>query len=245
MLYIIGLGLNEKGISLEGLEAIKKCSKLYLENYTVNFPYSSEELEKVINSQLRLHDTSLTSAKSLGKKIINATREVVESNELIKEAKKGDIALLVYGSPLTATTHITLIEEAKKEKVKYEIIYNASVLDAIAETGLQLYKFGKIASIPNFEANSFAEIVKDNQKINAHSLILVDIGMNFEDAIRRIEKVAGKSKIVVCSMLGTRKKKIFYGEIDKLKNKKIEAPFCMVIPSKLHFVEEEVLESFS
>ncbi len=227
MLYIIGLGLNEKSISGEGREAIKKCKKIYLENYTVSFPYSAEELEKVI-----------------GKKIIPADRNSVESNELINEAKKEDIALLVYGSPLTATTHITLIQEAKRQKVKYEIIYNASVLDAVAETGLQIYKFGKIASIPNFEADSFIEVIKDNQKINAHSLILVDIGMKFEDALRRMEKAAGKSKIVVCSQLGTRKKKIFYGEAEKLKGKKIEAPFCFIIPGKLHFMEEEVLEKF-
>ena len=46
MLYIIGLGLNEKSISLEGIEAIEKCEKIYLESYTVEFPYSFEELEK-------------------------------------------------------------------------------------------------------------------------------------------------------------------------------------------------------
>ena len=38
MLYLIGLGLNEKSISLEGLEAVKKCKKVYLEGYTVDFP---------------------------------------------------------------------------------------------------------------------------------------------------------------------------------------------------------------
>ncbi len=228
MLYIIGLGLNEKGISEEGREAIKKCAKIYLEDYTVSFPYSLKELEKEIK-----------------KKIIPAGRELAESNELIKEAKKENISLLVYGSPLTATTHITLIQEARKNKVKYQIIYNASVLDAIAETGLQLYKFGKIASIPNFEADSFIEIIKDNQKINAHSLILVDIGMGFEDAIRRVEKATGKSKIVVCSMLGTKDSRIYYNEISKLKTLNIKAPFCFIIPSKLHFMEEEVLESFS
>ena len=48
MLYIIGLGLNIKGISKEGLEAVKRCKKIYLENYTIDFPYSSSELvEKV------------------------------------------------------------------------------------------------------------------------------------------------------------------------------------------------------
>ncbi|MBU2639873.1 MAG: diphthine synthase, partial [Nanoarchaeota archaeon] len=35
MLYLIGTGLgNKKSISLEGLEAIKNCKKVYLENYT-------------------------------------------------------------------------------------------------------------------------------------------------------------------------------------------------------------------
>jgi len=227
MLYIIGLGLNEKSISLEGIEAIKKCKKIYLENYTVNFPYSAEELEKII-----------------GNKITNANREFVESDRLIKEAEKENVALLVYGSPLTATTHITLIQEAQKEKVKYEVIYNASILDAVAETGLQLYKFGKIASLPSFDADSFLEIIKENQKINSHSLILVDIGLEFKNAIKRLEKIT-KEKVVACSRLGTENRKIFYGTIRELENKNIEAPFCFIIPAKLHFMEKEMLESFS
>ena len=227
MLYLVGLGLNEKSISLEGIEAIKKCKRVYLENYTVEFPYETEKLEKII-----------------GKKIIPANRELVEGNEIIKEAKNENIALLVYGSPLTATTHITLIQEAEKQKVKYGIIYNASVLDSVAECGLQLYKFGKITSIPNFEADSFIEIVRENQKINAHSLILVDIGMNFKDAMKRVEKAA-KEKIIVCSRMGTGEKKIFYGTIRELENKNIEAPYCFIIPAKLHFMEEEILTNFS
>jgi len=108
---------------------------------------------------------------------------------------------------------------------------------------LQLYKFGKITSIPNFEADSFIETIKENKKINSHSLILIDIGLEFGDAIRRLEKIA-KGKIVVCSKLGTKEKKIFYGNLNELKEKKIEAPFCFIIPGKLHFMEEEVLESF-
>jgi diphthine synthase len=232
MLYLIGLGLNEKGISLEGLEKAKRCRKIYLENYTVEFPYQIEELEKVI-----------------GKKIENANREIVESNNLISEAKKQNIALLVYGSPFTATTHITLIQEAKKQKVKYEIVYNASVLDGVAETGLQLYKFGKIASMPSFEAESFVEIIKENQKINSHSLILVDIGLDFKDAIDKLERLMKKEninidKIVVCERLGTKQSKIRYGKIEKLKSLNIKAPFCFILPSNLHFMEQEVLKNF-
>lgn len=236
MLYLVGLGLNEKGISQQGLEVVKKCKKIYLEDYTVNFPYDSKELEETI-----------------GRKVIAADRNFVESDKLVTEAKKEDIVLLVYGSPLTATTHISLIEEAQKEKVKCEIIYSASIFDAIAETGLQIYKFGKIASMPKWSASykptSFMEIVKDNEKINAHSLILIDIGLDLKDAVEELEESAKKEKIkvgkiVVCSRLGTKDKRIVYSEVKNFKGD-IAKPYCIIIPSKLHFVEEEVLERFS
>lgn len=227
MLYLIGLGLNEGSISLDGLNAIKKCDEIYLENYTVEFPYSVEKLEKVIK-----------------KKILQANREFIENFKILEESKNRTVALLIYGSPFTATTHITLIQETEKRNLRYEVIYNASVLDAIAETGLQIYKFGKITSIPNFEADSFIEIIKENKKIGAHTLILVDIGLKFENALKRLERIR-KEKIIVCSRLGTRDKKIIYGDLKELGNEKIEAPFCFVIPGKLHFMEEEVLKNTS
>jgi diphthine synthase len=236
MLHIIGLGLNEKGISIEGKETLKKCKKVYLENYTVEFPYKLEKLEKIIN-----------------KKIISLDRTQVENEKLVIEAKEKNICLLVYGCPLFATTHISLIEDCKKNKVKYKIIYASSVFDAIAESGLQLYKFGKIASMPTWEKNftpdSFLDFVKENKSINAHSLILIDIGLSFKDALNQLIKGSKNKKfkldkILVCSQLGF-KSKFYYNSINKLKKKKIKTPFCFVIPGKLHFLEEEVLERFT
>lgn len=227
MLYIIGLGLNSEGISQQGLDAVKKCKRVYLENYTVEFPYSEGELREKLKV----------------KKILHADRDFVESEKIVDEAQKLDVALLVYGSPLTATTHISLINEAKRLGIKYKVIYSASVFDAVAETGLQLYKFGKIASMPDFKADSFLEIVKENQKIEAHSLILIDIGLEFEKVLERLEDFS-KEKIVVCQKLGTKRRRIFYDKISNLKGKEIESPFCIVIPGKLHFLEKEVLESF-
>lgn len=228
MLYLIGLGLNEKGISLQGLEVLKKCEKIYLENYTVDFPYKKQELEKVIR-----------------KKIISVKREFIEdkADELIKETKKTNVALLIYGSPLIATTHISLIQEARKNKVKYRVIHSASVLDTIAETGLQIYKFGKIASMPKHKATSFLEVINDNKKIKAHTLILIDIGLEFNDVLKKLKDI--NEKIVLCSALGTKNQKILYKKINELKKIKIKKPFCIIIPDKLHFIEEEVLNSFS
>ncbi|GIW65444.1 MAG: hypothetical protein KatS3mg093_423 [Candidatus Parcubacteria bacterium] len=85
--------------------------------------------------------------------------------------------------------------------------------------------------------------------INAHTLILVDVGLNFKDAIYELEESAKEKKleikeIVVCSALGTKNEKILYSNIKSLKNKKIKEPFCFIIPTKLHFVEEENLKNF-
>jgi len=239
MLYLIGLGLNAHSISKEGMNLLKTCKKIYLENYTVDFSYPLTELEDVIQ-----------------KKIISADREKVESLEIVDEAKKMDVALLVYGSPLTATTHISLIQEAKAIGIKYKIIYNASILDAVAETGLQLYKFGKIASMPkwnsreNFTPESFMEIVQQNKSIKAHSLILCDIGLDFQDALEQLE-ISSKNKnikldkLLICQALGTTRSKIFYKTFDELKElEEIKKPYSIIIPGELHFLEKEMLGNF-
>ncbi|MCW8965632.1 MAG: diphthine synthase [Candidatus Pacearchaeota archaeon] len=235
MLYLIGLGLNVDGISVYGLETLKKCKRVYLENYTVDFPYSTGEL-----------------GEKLGKKFILADREKVESLELVDEAQKMDVALLIYGSPLTATTHISLIQECKRLKIRYKIIYNASILDAVAETGLQLYKFGKTASMPqwkkSFTPDSFMKIVQENMSMKAHSLILCDIGLEFSEALEQLEKSAKKheiplKKIIVCQSLGTKHRKIIYKTFEELQEyTNIKKPYCLIIPSKLHFLEKEVLD---
>ena len=39
----------------------------------------------------------------------------------------------------------------------------------------------------NYEPDSFMDIVEENRKIKAHSLILVDIGLNFKKALAQLE----------------------------------------------------------
>lgn len=224
-LYLIGLGLNERGISLHGKKILKNCKKIYLENYTVDFPYTKKELEK----QLKI-------------KVIEADRDFVESEEIVDEAKSSDVALLVYGSPLSATTHISLINRCKKDKIKYKILHSGSVFDAVAETGLQLYKFGKTASLPkwqkSFEPTSFIDIIKDNQKIGAHTLLLCDIGLSFEEARNQLKKTGFDfGKVIVCSRLGVRSK-IYYDTLEKIDSSKVKVPYCIVIVGKIGHDEE-------
>jgi diphthine synthase len=234
MLYLIGIGLNKHGISEEALEVLRGCHKVYLENYTVDFPYEQ-----------------LKGFKGLNKKIKPIGREEVESNLLIKEAKSKKIALLVYGSPLFATTHMSLLLDAKDACVRVKVIYAASIFDALGETGLQLYKFGKITSMPDWKdkgkSDSFMDVVSDNLKIKAHSLILSDIGLGSKRALGQLEEAAKDKKvkldkIILCSQMGTDYSKIYYDSISKLKKQKVDLPFCIIVPSDLHFLEKQGLK---
>ncbi len=232
MFNLIGLGLNLKSISTEALEVIKKCKQVYLENYTVDFPYTDKELGLFLEKEITL-----------------LNREQVESETFIEKAKKQDIAFLVYGDSLSATTHISLILKCKKEKIPYKIFHNSSILTAIGETGLQLYKFGKTASMPNwinnYKPDSFMEIIKNNLKIKAHTLLLVDIGLGIEKAKSQLLEALDKydirlDKILLCEQLGINTK-IYYSTIKNLPNS-VKLPYCFIIPSDLHFTEKEFLE---
>lgn len=233
MLYLIGLGLNEKGYSREAYDAIQKADEIYVDTYTIEFPYNLSELMKQFKR----------------KKFIPAGREFVEGMGFLNKAKKENIGLLVYGSPLVATTHSVIIKEALAKKIKIKIIHAGSILDAVAETGLQAYKFGRTTSLPNFPADSYMDVVKENLKQKAHTLILVDIGLKFQAALERLEedsknKKIKLNKIIVCERLGLKDSNIYYNNSNKLKSKRVKAPFCFIIPGKFHFLEEEFLRNF-
>lgn len=234
MFYLVGLGLDLEGISKEAFEICRKADKIYLENYTAEFPYPVEKIAEVVEN-----------------KIIPLTRIMVESESFIEEAKEKDIILLVYGNPLLATTHISLLLKCKKEGIEYRVLHNASIFDAIGETGLQICKFGKTASMPkwqeNFKPKSFISLIKFNQTIKAHTLILVDIGLTFPGALRQLGKACRNKtkleKIIVCSQLGTKEGKVYYASANELFGAEVYAPFCFIIPTELHFLEKEFLES--
>ena len=231
MLYLIGLGLNENSLTAEALEVIEGAEEIYLENYTVDFPYDKKILEEKTK-----------------KKIKELEREKVENEEIVSEAKNKDVCLLVYGDSLSATTHIQLISACKSQGVGFKVIHNASILTAVSETGLQLYKFGKTSSMPawkeNWEPCSFLDYVKENKSIGAHSLLLIDISLDVEKAIKQLKTALEKydldmGKIIVCRGLGTEKSEIIYDSLKNISKKNIEQPYCFVIPGKSNDLEKD------
>jgi diphthine synthase len=253
MLYIIGIGLADAGdITVKGLDAARNSNNVYLDSYTspLLFPLASLE-------------------KKLDRKIIRADRKMVEQEPeetILKGAKEGNNAFLVVGDALSATTHIDLMLRAQKLGIETEIIHNASILTAVAETGLQLYKFGKTASIPfpndasSYLPNTPYDILKQNKSIEAHTLFLLDLHpaenkfMTVAEAVNyllKIELTRGErvflpeTVCVACSCLGSKKQIIRVGKAKELvKDSFGKPPFCLIAPGKLHFMEEEALKRF-
>ncbi|RXW20441.1 hypothetical protein EST38_g5424 [Candolleomyces aberdarensis] len=165
MFYVIGLGLcDEKDISIRGLEAVKGASRVYLEAYTSILMISQERLEAFYE-----------------KPIIVADRDMVEtqSDEILKDADKEDVALLVVGDPFGATTHTDIVLRARALGIPTRVIHNASIMNAVGACGLQLYNFGQTVSLVFFtetwKPDSYYDRVKENVKLGMHTLVLLDI----------------------------------------------------------------------
>lgn len=265
MLYLIGIGLNDaEDITVKGLNTIKKCKYVYLENYTSILQSTKQELEELY-----------------AKEIILASRNLVEKNadEILDKALKEDVAFLVIGDVFGATTHSDIFLRAKQKNIKVKVINNASILNAIAIVGLELYKYGKTTSIV-FEDNNWLpetpyDIIKQNQSSGLHTLCLLDIKtaepkkedilknkdkpqeprfMTIKQAIEILLKIEDKRKenvftkdtyCIGIARIGRDDQVIKYAKASELLNQDFGAPLhSLIIPGKLHFVEEEMLKGY-
>lgn len=246
MLNLIGLGLSdENGLTIESLDLLKNSDKIYIELYTSKWFGSIKKLEKII-----------------GKKIIELKRSDFEENsgKILEEAKTKNLSILIPGDPLVATTHISLLLEAKKIGIKTKIIHNASIYSAVAETGLHLYKFGATVTIPfpektnNQLPESVFQIIQENKERGLHTLCLLDLisdekkFMTPNVAIQillKLNEIKKDDEIIIYGKAGSEQPLIIYGKIKDLINKDFgEPPFVLIIPGKLHFTEKEYLDFY-
>ncbi|NTV23281.1 MAG: diphthine synthase [Nanoarchaeota archaeon] len=250
-LYMIGLGLfDEKDITLRGLEAVKRCEIVFLEDYTSKLSVNVENLEKLY-----------------GKKILLASREIVEKHagDILDKAKEKDVAFLVVGDVFSATTHVDFYLRAKEKDIPVHIIYNTSIVSAVGLVGLELYKFGKTTSMPYFEKGfrprTPYEVIGQNQKAGMHTLILLDIKKDLEkymtvneglhqfldiEADLKQDIVTKDTFVIGCARLGSDAPEIRYGKVSELLAHDFGKPLhCIIVPGKLHFMEEEMLKLWS
>jgi len=167
MLYLIGLGLGDaKDVTVKGLEVIKSADKVFLEAYTSILMGGKEEMELFYGREIILADRTLVEQ---------------EADTILCDAKTKDIVFLVVGDPFGATTHTDLVIRCIEQDIKYKVIHNASILNAVGCCGLQLYNFGETVSIvmwsDTWKPDSFYDKVVENKKRGLHTLCLLDIKM--------------------------------------------------------------------
>ncbi|KAM7432969.1 diphthine synthase [Porites harrisoni] len=165
MLYLVGLGLGDaKDITVKGLEIVKRADYVFLEAYTSILCVGQEVLEEFYGRQIQLAD-----------------RETVEQNSdlILEHANDKDVAFLVVGDPFGATTHTDLVLRAHQLNIPYQVIHNASIMNAVGCCGLQLYNFGETVSIvlwtDTWKPDSFYDKIAANKKQGLHTLCLLDI----------------------------------------------------------------------
>jgi diphthine synthase len=247
-IVFIGLGLyDKKDISVKGLESAKDCDVLFAEFYTAKLTGTTvPELEQMV-----------------GKSIDVLDREIFEKGDIIiLAARDSKVGVLVAGDPMSATTHVSLRLRAKEEGIDTRIIPGASIVtSAPGLSGLHIYKFGKVASLPfpkeGYFPTSPYEIIMENQNGGMHTLVLLDIDKDNERYMRggealnlilKMEEEKGDGVIMddtlVCVLgsVGSDDPGFRAGFIkDLVKEDFGEGLHCLIIPGKLHFIEAEAL----
>ena len=76
--------------------------------------------------------------------------------------------------------------------------------------------------------------------------------LTIKEALETLGQIEKKKKqgiitestvVIGCARLGSENYKIKAGNINKLKKENFgSAPYCLIIPGKLHFVEEEMID---
>lgn len=250
MLVLVGLGLfDEKDLTIKGIEEAKSADEVYVELYTSKWHGSLEKIEKMVGKKVEL-----LSRKDLEE----------ESKKILEKAIEKNIVILVPGDPLVATVHSALIQEARKLGIETKIIHNASILSAIGEVGLHIYKFGPSVTIPFPEKTkgkipeSVYEVIKENKERGLHTLCFLDLiaeenrFMSIAEALnyllileknRKEDVISENSLIVGISRLGSESRIIKFGRLkDLIKVDFGRPPYCIILVGKLHFTEKEFLE---
>lgn len=247
MLWFVGLGISGfKSIPMEALDVLSKADIVYLEQFTS--PIGKSDLRKIKNS---------TKAE-----FREAKRWLVEDgSEILKNAKKKKVALLSYGDPYIATTHIELRTRAIEEKIKtFSIHASSSLTSMIGECGLHFYKVGRIATIMS-EMKSLTTpyyIIYKNIIEGNHTILLLEYNQDKDFFLEPnvalsglLETEKGQMRnvvdlstfVIVASRIGFKDQTIISGKILNLKKKDFgKPPHTIIIPGRLHFTESDALK---
>ena len=245
MLWFVGLGIGgPEAISEKAGKIISQSDIVYFEQFTS--PMSEDQtkfLQQLTKGQFRL-----------------APRWLVEDGkEILDAAKINTVALLSYGDPYIATTHIELRVRAIQDGIKTDTIHASSAITSlIGECGLHFYKVGKTVTIMSGIPSATAYYtIFENLKLGNHTIVLLEWNQNKnffldpKDAISSLldqekeqtRKVfSGETYGIVASRIGEPDQKITAGKFSSLNVDFGAPPHTIIIPGTMHFTESDALK---
>lgn len=248
-LVFVGLGLHdEEGVTLRGLDEIAAAEVVFAEAYTSALSEGAmERLAERTEKRIEILD--------------RATLE--DGTRVLETCKRLNVALLVAGDPMTATTHVELRLRAIAQGTETRVIHGVSAMTAVPGLlGLQHYKFGRTVTLPfpqeGYSPTSPYELIGENVARGLHTLVLLDIdaessrfmtaneGMHLLlDMERRtgLRTLSQDSLICVVARAGAPDCGVRAGRVRDLIQVDFGAPLhTIVVPGRLHFMEKDALK---
>jgi diphthine synthase len=248
MLWFVGLGIGGlDALSDKARKVISESDIVYFEQFTS--PMSENEtkfLQQITKGQFKL-----------------APRWLVEDGkEILESAKNNTVALLSYGDPYIATTHIELRVRAITDNIKTDTIHASSAITSlVGECGLHFYKVGKTVTIMSGIPSSTAYYtIFENLKLGNHTIVLLEWNQNknfFLDPKEAIQSLldqekeqarkvfSGETYGIVASRIGQSDQKIVAGKFSSLNQDFGAPPHTIIIPGMMHFTESDALKALA
>ena len=248
-LYFVGIGIaGADAITKEAHTAISGSKAVYVERFTSPVPDDEiAELETI--------------AKQGGASFKLAARWMVEDgSEILRKALDGDVALVCYGDPYVATTHIELRTRAIVQGTQTKSIHGASAITSmIGECGLHQYKVGRITTVTSEEASTPYAIIYENMQRGCHTLLLLEYNQDAgkflapQDALKSLLEIETDARheaaiqdtfVIIASRIGRDDQGLVGGKISSVLNANVgKPPHSIIVPGSLHFTETDAIKA--
>lgn len=264
MLNIIGLGLaDKKDITLKGLEVIRRADEVFMDGYTsLMLEEDIEGMEKLYGKKIEIlyreeiekdDNRILKDAKSKDVCLLavgDGLAATTHIDLIIRAEKSGIKTRVIHNASIMTAIGITGLS-------LYKFGQTCSLV--FPEEGIN---------------RSAYEAIERNKSIGLHTLVLLDIKRNelsleglrrnideretrfmtvneAIDILLSVEKKEERnvfredSLCVGAARIGSDNPKIIFGKAKDVKKAEFgKVPHCLIIPSKMHFIEEEALNRF-
>jgi diphthine synthase len=270
MLSLVGLGISSaKDISLAGLEVVKNAEIVFAENYTnAMMDGTLGEIEKMTGKKitvLQREDVEgekeiLADAKAKSIVLLVPGDPMIATTHvslLIAAKKKGIATKIVHSSSiLSAAIGESGLQAYKFGKMTTLAAWKknyepTSTIDTILENlGRNLHTLVLIDIVDVQNAKHFASDVAkgdvDGEPMELKEALRLLLKMAERTGGNAEAEINDGTKVVLLCQVGWPGQKIIYGSIASiLDGHEDEGPAVIIVPAKLHFLEEEYLEGFA